>query len=525
MATISGATSNAQDSRWAADPVLVLYVAAAALASQLLTAFRYGIFRDELYYLACAEHLDWGYVDHPPLTPLLAFLERHIGGDSLLAIRFLPAVAFAVTVWLAGLIARQLGGGRFAQMTAALAVLLAPTYLLFFHLMTVNAFEPPLWMAAAYIVIRVIQTGNQKLWLWFGLIAGIGLENKYGMLFFGCGIAVGLLLTRTRRAFRRPWIWAGCVIALAIWLPNLVWEFRRQWPFLELMHNVRASGRDVQLGLVDFFAQQAFFLLPASLPLWLAGIWWFFFGRERGSGIRGRYAALGWTFVAVYLLFFFLHGKVYYLAPIYPMMFAAGGVALEGWLAHRRTGWLKPVYLAVLVVVGLLFVPLTLPVLSPEGFITYMKTLRMPMPEVERHRMGPLGQQIYADMFGWEDIARETARAYYSLPDDVRARTAITGASFGEAGAIDFFGPKYGLPKAISGHQTYWYWGPRQYTGESALMLGERPQRVRELCENPVVVGRVGHPYARGDEHFDIYWCRPMRLNLQTGWPLAKHWD
>ncbi|MBZ5498885.1 MAG: glycosyltransferase family 39 protein [Acidobacteriia bacterium] len=231
MAIVSAETSNAHESRWTSGPALVLYVAAAALALQLLTAFRYGIFRDELYYLACAEHLDWGYVDHPPLTPLLAFLERHIGGESLLSIRFLPAAAFAVTVWLAGLIARQLGGGRFAQLIAVLAILLAPTYLLFFHLMTVNAFEPPLWMAAAYIVIRVIQTGNQKLWLWFGLIAGIGIENKYGMLFFGCGIAVGLLLTRTRSAFRRPWIWAGCAIALAIWLPNLVWEFRRHWPF------------------------------------------------------------------------------------------------------------------------------------------------------------------------------------------------------------------------------------------------------------------------------------------------------
>ncbi|MBZ5498886.1 MAG: hypothetical protein LAP85_21015 [Acidobacteriia bacterium] len=190
-----------------------------------------------------------------------------------------------------------------------------------------------------------------------------------------------------------------------------------------------------------------------------------------------------------------------------------------------RTGWLKPAYLAVLVAFGVLFVPLTLPVLTPEGFIAYVKALHIPMPEVEHQRMGPLGQQVYADMFGWEDITRETARAYYSLPDDVRAKTAITAASFGEAGAVDFFGPKYGLPKAISGHQTYWYWGPRQFTGESALMLGERPQRVRELCENPVVVGHVGHQYARGDENFDIYWCRPMRLNLQKGWPLAKHWD
>ncbi|MGH9704677.1 MAG: ArnT family glycosyltransferase [Candidatus Acidiferrales bacterium] len=504
---------------------IVFAVAAAAFLAQMLTAARYGYFRDELYYLDCARHLAWGYVDQPPLIAFFAWLERHSTGDSLYSIRFLPALAGALTVWFSGRLARLLGAGVFGQTLAALAVLIAPGFLLFFHLLTMNAFEPLLWTLAALLVVRIIQTGNQKLWLWFGLLSGIGILNKWSMLFFGCGIAIGLVLTPERRALAHKWIWIGFAIAMLIWLPNVLWNIRHHWPFFELMAHVRSSGRDVVESPLPFLLDQTFFMHLFTAPIWIAGVWWYFFGREtRGDSHRGRYRILGWTYLFLLVFFIATGGKSYYLWPIYPVLFAAGGVAIEQWTSQRAR-ILRPVYVTLLILGGIFLAPIALPVLSPEGFIRYLQVSHLPIPEVEHQRTGPLHQQIYADMFGWDEMARETARAYNNLPPEIRAKTAIAASSFGEAGAIDLFGPKYGLPEAISGHQTYWFWGPRDYTGESIFLLGDNLRRAHELCENVDIVGHVEHPYSRDDEHFDIYWCHPMRWNLQKIWPNAKHFN
>jgi hypothetical protein len=514
----SGQPSHDTDAGGAA----VLAAACAAFLLQMVTAARYGYFRDELYYLDCARHLAWGYVDQPPLIAFIAWISRHVTGDSLYSIRFLPALAGAAAVWLAGRLARTLGASSLGQALTALAVLIAPGYLAFFHLLTMNAFEPLLWTAAAYLVVRIIQTGNQKLWLWFGLIAGIGILNKWSMLLFGFGVFMGLMLTREWRALLSEWIWLGFVLAMLIWLPNVIWNVRHDWPFLELMSHVRASGRDVTRGPIGFLFDQAFVMHLLTAPLWLAGAWWLFFGRASEGG-RGRYRVLGWTYLFLLVFFVATGGKSYYLWPVYPILFAAGGAAAGRWLESKRV--LGYVWAGAMIFGGAVLAPMALPALAPATFIRYVKALHLPMPEVEHQRTGPLRQQIYADMFGWDEMARETARAYFSVPPPIRARTAIGAGSYGQAGAIDFFGPKYGLPSAISGHQSYWFWGPRQYTGESVLLLGESAKRARELCDAPEAVGRVYHPYSREDEHFNIYWCHPLKWNLQEIWPRAKHFD
>jgi 4-amino-4-deoxy-L-arabinose transferase-like glycosyltransferase len=296
---------------WTSGPASVLYIASGAFAAQLATAFRYGIFRDELYFIDCSRHLAWGYVDQPPLIALIAWLERHLTGDSLLSLRFLPALAGALTVWLAGKMARGLGGCRYAQILAALGVLLSTGYLAAFHLLTMNAFEPLIWTACAYVVLRIVQTGNQKLWLWFGLIAGVGLENKYGMLFFGLGVFLALLVTPERKAFMKPWIWLGGAASMLIWLPNLIWNFAHHWPFLELVHNIRQSGRDVTLGALAFLLEQAGFMNPMTAPIWIGGLAWLLFGRENGQAARGRYRVLGFTFILVMSFFIVLKGKAF----------------------------------------------------------------------------------------------------------------------------------------------------------------------------------------------------------------------
>jgi hypothetical protein len=504
---------------------IVFAIAVAAFLAQFLTATRYGIFRDELYYLDCARHLQWGYVDQPPLIAFLTWLERHISGDSLYSIRFLPALAGAATVWLSGRLARLLGADAFGQSLAALAVFVSPGFLAMFHILSMNAFEPLFWTGAAYLVVRVIQTGNQRLWLWFGLLSGVGILNKWSMLFFGAGLAIGLVLTRERRALAHIWIWLGLAIAMLIWLPNVLWNIHNHWPFLELMANVRSSGRDVIRGPIPFLIDQAFSMNILSAPLWIAGIFWLFWGRdESAAGPRGRYRVLGWTYLFLAVFFIAGRGKSYYLFPVYPMLFAAGGVAFSH-VTSRFARVARPAYAVALILVGLFFLPFALPVLSPQGFIRYQHAVHLAPSQFEHEPNGPLNQQIFADMFGWKEMVQETARAYWNLPADLRSKTAIAASDFGEAGAIDFFGPQFGLPNAISGHQTYWFWGPGSYTGESMLILGDSEGRARQLCENYDVVGHVSHPYSREDEHFDIYWCHPLRWNLQQLWPQAKHFN
>lgn len=227
---------------------VVLYLAGVTLVFHLLTASRYGIFRDELYYLACSEHLDWGYVDQPPLIAFIAWVARHVFGDSLLGLRLLPALAAAALVWVSGKITKEIGGGGFAQGLAALAVVVVPVYLIFQHWLTMNAFEPLIWMGCAWCIVRAINRSEPQYWLAFGVLAGVGMENKYSMAFFVFGTLVGLLLTPERRFLRSRWIWLGALVAILIFLPNLLWLVRHNFPFLELMHNIRRSGRDVVRG-------------------------------------------------------------------------------------------------------------------------------------------------------------------------------------------------------------------------------------------------------------------------------------
>jgi len=521
----SNSAAPVPDSGSGSGPKIVFAIAAIFFLAQMATATRYGIFRDELYYLDCARHLQWGYVDQPPLIAFLAWLERHLTGDSLYSIRFLPALAGGITIWLTGRLARILGADAFGQSLAALAVFLSGSFLTMFHILTMNAFEPLLWTTAAYLIVRIIQTGDQKLWVWFGLLCGVGILNKWSMLFFGCGAAIGLVLTRERRALRHRWIWLGLALAMLIWLPNVVWNIQHHWPFLELMANVRASGRDVTRGPIPFLIDQAFDMNILSAPIWIAGVLWLFWGREKkAGGERGRYRVIGWTYLFLLIYFIAARGKSYYLFPIYPVLFAAGGVAIAQWTAGSAR-LLRPIYTAGLIFSGAFFAPYAMPILSPEGFIHYQQALHLAPTQFEHSPNGPLNQQIFADMFGWDDMVREVAHSYWSLPAWIREKTAIAASNYGEAGAVDFFGPKYGLPNAISGHQTYWFWGPGNYTGQSMLILGDSDRRASQLCENYDVVGHVANPYSRLDEHFDIYWCHPLRWSLQQLWPQAKHFD
>ncbi|HYL37709.1 MAG TPA: glycosyltransferase family 39 protein [Bryobacteraceae bacterium] len=489
------------------------------LAVHLYAGRHYGYFVDELYYLACGDHLDWGYVDQPPLIAVVVKLTPMLLGDSLAAIRFPAALAGASLVLLTGFMARELGGGRFAQGFAALALLVAPAFLSLHNLLTMNAFEPLFWMGCAYVLIRIIRTGNRKLWLAFGALAGIGLENKHSMLIFGFAIVAGLLLTKERSLMRGPWFWIAGLVAFLIFAPNLAWNFQHHFPFLELQANIRRNHRNVDLSPLLFWGQEILDLLPLSLPLWGAGLWYFLVARQ------GRpFRALGYAFVIAAAVIMALDPRVYYLFPAFPMLLAAGAVWWESRLERPTLRWLKFAYPALMIALAVVIAPLAIPVLPVPTYVRYTKAMHLEQPKIENVQLGPL-PQLFADQFGWEEMAATVARAYNDLPPDVRAKTAIFGQNYGQAGAIDFFGPKYGLPKAISGHQSYFLWGPRGYSGESVIVMADRQERLEQLFASVRKVGRVYHPYSMPYEHFDVFYCQGLKRPLQELWPQVKNWN
>jgi len=497
----------------------ILSLAAVKLLIHLYADRHYGYFVDELYYLACSRHLDWGYVDHPPLIALMTWIGRMIFGESLAAIRFFPAVAGAAEVALAALIARELGGGRFAQFFAALATLAAPAILGIDNFLSMNAYEPLFWMGCAWLVIRLIRTGNPKIWIWFGILAGFGLENKYSMGLFGAGLILGMLLTPQRRLLFSPWLLAGGAIAVLIFLPNLLWNLHHHFPFLELQANIRRSGRDVPLSFFAFFAQEALTLHPLNLPIWLAGLWFFFF-----TPAAKQFRALGWAWLFTALVIIKLSPRIYYLFPAFPLVFAAGAIFWERLFDETNSRWPRFAWPVLLAVTAAMLAPIAIPILPPETYIRYSQALHIGQPAIETHRLGPL-PQIFADQFGWEEMAATVAGVYRNLPPDIRPKTAIYAQNYGQAGAIDLFGPKYGLPPAISPHQTYFLWGPRDYTGESMIVLDGRPGDLAQHFASVDKVARVSHPYSMPYEHFDVYYCRGLKTPLAEVWPGLKNWD
>ena len=497
----------------------MLAIAVAKLLVHLYAGRHYGYFVDELYYLACSRHLAWGYVDQPPLIALLTWLWRSALGQSLAAIRLLPALAGVAEVVITALIARELGGKRFAQALAAMAVFIAPGVLAGDGLLTMNAFEPLFWMGCAYLLIRLIKTENEKLWIWIGVLAGFGLENKYSMLIFGAGLVLGLLLTPQRRLLASRCLWVGGAIAFLIFLPNLLWNVQHHFPFLELQANIRASGRDVPLGPVPFFIQEMLLMNPVTLPIWLGGLW-FYFRTEAGRPFR----AIGWAWIVTAAAIVILSPRVYYLFPAFPVLFAGGGALWEQLLARPRLAWLKVAYPVLMILGGAVLAPLAIPLLPPETYILYTKALGLEQPAIETHELGPL-PQVFADQFGWEQMAAAVAQVFNGLPPEVRAGTAIFAQTYGQAGAIDLFGPKYGLPPAISGHQSYFLWGPRGYTGESMIVMADNEENLERLFASVRKSGRVYDRYSMPYNHFDVFYCQGIRRSLQEVWPRVKKWN
>jgi hypothetical protein len=510
---------------WWFFPALIALV---YFAAHMATATRYGYFRDALYYLACSEHLDWGYVDQPPLIAVMAWIARHTLGTSLRALMVWPALAGCARIMVAAAFARELGARRFGT---ALAAMLAATPAVWYvtdHQFAMNALEPLFWTGCAFALLRMINTQNSRWWLVFGAVAGLGLQNKYSIAVFAFALLAGLLLTPQRKLLFTPWLLAGGGVALLIFLPNLLWNIQHHWPFLELMRNIRASGRDVVLPPLAFLGQQALIMTPLSLPFWLAGLVFYLFSREAKA-----YRAFGWAFLITIGFFLLAHGKNYYSAPAYPIVLAAGGLACDLFLRTRRfesravlRASLEAACFLWLILGILPLMPVTLPVLPVDTYLRYQEHLPFEVPRSEHGHMGAALPQHYADEFGWPEMVAAVARVYHSLPEEQQRKTAILTDNYGEAGAIDFFGTQYALPKAICPHQNYFVWGPREYTGEIMILVGSaRIDEAREFFNSVEPVAELDNPYAIPHENRPILLGRGLKPSLQQLWPQLKKWD
>lgn len=495
---------------WTRPSVLL---ALACFALHALANGRYGFFRDELYFIVCGGRPDWGYVDQPPVVPLLASWSHALFGDFLWGFRLLPALVLSATVALTAEFTRVIGGRRFAQWLAGLAVLLGPIFLLDGLLFYTDMFQPLTWLGLAWVLVRLEQTGDERWWLVFGAIAGFSLNTKYMIAFYLAALAIGLVFTSRRKALLHPWIYLGALVAIAMALPNVLWQQAHGWPFLEL-GKAAAGGKNATMSPPEFLLQQVVFTGPLTAVLWMCGLW--------ACLVRPRLAAarvLAVAWLVLFAVFDAAHGKPYYLTAIYPALLAFGAARVEDW-----TGAAVPrgLALAATVVAGALVMPFALPILPVEAFVRYQKAVGFTPSVGERMKLGAL-PQYYADMFGWPEMAAKVAAVYHALPPQDRARAVVFGNNYGEAAAFDVFGRRLGLPPAVSGHNQYYLWGPRGHDGSVIIIVGGSPEHYAQLFRRFDVAGRIDTPYAMPFETGQpIYVLRDMKPPLQQYWPQVK---
>jgi hypothetical protein len=485
------------------------------------------MFRDEYYYLACARRLAWGYVDHPPLSIALLGLWTAVAGDSLVAVRLLPALDGAGTVLVVGLTARALGGRPWAAAYAMLAAVVAPQFLGGDGTYSMNSFDVLAWTAAAYLLVRILHRGEERWWPALGVVLGLGLLNKISVLWLGAGLAAGLVLTGERRRLLGRGPWLAAAIALALFSPHLVWQAAHGWPTLEFIAN--ATGEKMRaIDPLSYLGAQVLDQHPLNAPLWIGGLAAaLFVGRFR------RVRPLGVVYLAV-LALLLAGGKsrAGYLAPAYPMLYAVGAVWIDG-LVERRARlarwarWLRPAAIALLALGGLATLPLARPVLAVPDYVAYAAAFGIEPSTEENKEIGEL-PQFLADRFGWPELVDRVAAAYAGLSTAEREKAAIFTGNYGEAGAIEHLGRPRGLPQPVSGHNNYWLWGPGDRPGDpviAVLPAGARPQ-LEAGCGALEDRGPIGcrhcMPYER-DSH--VWVCRNPARTLAELWPELKHFD
>jgi 4-amino-4-deoxy-L-arabinose transferase-like glycosyltransferase len=475
----------------------------AGLLTALLIAFsdRYGYHRDELYFIQSGKHLAWGYPDQPPFTPLIARLMTDIAPGSLVLLRLPSALAGGLLVLLTGLLARELGGGRMAQVLAAAIVALAPITTGASHLLSTTTFDLPAWALLCLILLRILRTGEHRLWLVAGVTAGIGLLDTDLVAFLIVAVVVGLACVGPRATFRSGWFYAGGAIALALWTPYLIWQGSHGWPELTVAHSI-ASGGSGSSAPWWLIVPEQFVLVPWYFsPVWIAGLVRLF----RDRRLRWcRAVGIAWPVLAV--LFMATGGKPYYLAGMLPVLLAAGAQPTVDWVVRGHARLRRGLVIAGMAI-GVLLLPITLPVL--------------PASVVHKTPIVALNYDA-GETIGWPTFVGEIAAVYQGLPPGQRATTIVLASNYGEAGAVSRFGPALGLPAAYSGHMGFWYWGPPPASATTAIVVGYDRDQLG-FCQNVRLAARLNnHLGVNDDEQGALVWvCQPGR-SWAAIWPSQR---
>jgi hypothetical protein len=493
--------------------IVPVMIATAAFAALLVTAQNYGVFSDELYFLACARHPELSYVDHPAFVGWITRLNMMFG-SSLLVLRIFPALASAGTIVLTAVISRALGGAKFAAAASSMALPCGTVFWVMSGYVSMNAYDILFVTLAAYLFIVVLRTDSLRSWMLLGLVIGLGLNTKMTMLIFGGGLAAGLLLFRRDLFFSRNFLIAAA-IAAGMFLPNILWQVAHDWPTLEFIRQARDKNLDISP--VSLLGQLAFASNPLLLPLWAGGIVYLF---RTQSGISLR--PLGTAVILFFIAYLSQQSKFYYMLPVLPFLLAAGAAGFEHWTRDRLRR-LRVIYAAPVLLLGMALLPFGLPLLSVDTFAAYARMWdvgsRMHMEKNDAKRIpGYFGQRI-----GWDEFAKKVAAVYYSVPDSERTDCGILGFHYSDAGAVDYFGPSLGLPNAISRHMSYWLWGPGKYSGKVMIVIYSGKIHLKDYFRNVKLKDTYEFPYVDDTNRMKyIFMCRDPVKPLPEMWKEMK---
>ncbi len=494
---------------------LILACSALGFALEMLPTLggTYRYFSDEFYFVACARHPAFGYVDQPPLMPWILYLNLKLLGTSLPALRLLPALCDAALIFLAGTMARKLGGGRYAQVLASFSVLIAPTLLILCSFFSMNAFEPVLWAGITSVFITILKADRPRLWLWIGGLMGVALLNKHTSVMLGVGLAAGVVLTKARVQLRTCWPWLAVGISILLLLPNLLWQSHHGFPAVDFNRS-SALNRNIPSPPLSVLFNQVTSMNPANIPIVLCGLVMLFSRRERLLPLGLAYVIL------LAALVFAQSSRPDRIAGMYPLLLAAGACEAERRLSAL---WARRALVVMLAVGGVALLPLSIAFLPPARVAKYSALLGL-TPKLEQRESSPL-PQWFADRFGFEEMALELQRIYRSLPPNEQTKAVILAPRYEPAGAAEFFGPALGLPPVISYHNNYYLWGLRGSSGEVAISAGVPQKDLEKLYLDVRLIGYNHCQWCSEARDLPLAIARNPRKPLRDVWSeLRSYW-
>lgn len=497
---------------------ILLYFALFKFLLLVIFAGNYGLFRDEFYYLECSKHLAFGYVDQQPLNALLLWISTNIFGESIIGIRIFSYLAGSITVFIGGLITRELGGGKFSQILTAILIIFCGVVLGGSSYYSMNSFDVLLSTITFLYLIKLLKTNDTKIWITLGIIIGLGLQNKLSFIFLGFGLIVGLLLIKERVFFKSKHFWIGMSISFLIFLPNIIWQILNDFPTLEFIRNA-SLYKNVSMTFPQFLLGSAMELNPGFVPFILFAFY-FLFLNEVGK----KYKLIGFIFIILLFVFAFNNGKPYYMGILFPVMLALGAMGADIIIEKYLQKWVRPILLIYILPFLIIVTPFAIPILNVDTFLNFSQSLRMKPRSSENNTLGVL-PQFYADRFGWEDMVESVNKAYSTLTEEEKKQVIIFAQNYGEAGAINYYGIKYGLPKAISSHNNYWLWGyPKDKSGEVFIIVGSNLEDNKQFFEDVKLMEHHYNQYEMPYENVDIFIARKPRSTFGKAWPKLKHY-